>query len=310
MQVTPSDLKINILSEDQKTGTFSIEPLPTGLGYTVAHSLRRVLLTSLSGAAITQVKINNATHQFTTIEGVKEDVVDITLSLKKIRVKMHGDTPIVGTLEKKGPGKVTAGDIQVSGDIEILNKDLEIANLSDAKSALKMEVIFETGIGYSPMEERQSNKVGVIVLDALYSPVINATYTVEPARFGKDINLDKVNMTITTDGSISPSEAVKASTKILADYFSYITNWEPQTEQEESEATAQKQKVKKTETQENVLVDELPLQTRTINALKKQGINTLQQLIDKNDEQLSDIKNLGEKSVEEIKKLLKKEGYR
>ena len=306
MLLNPSELKITIISEDKNKGVFSIEPLPTNFGHTIGNSLKRILLTSLKGAVITQVKVSGADHQFSTIPGVKEDIVEVTLNLKRIRFKVYGDNPIVLNINKKGPGEVTAADIELNSEVEVLNKDQHIATLADKNTNLKMELIIESGTGYSPMEERQSSKIGVIVLDAEFSPVKSVSYTVEPARFGKDINLDNLILSVETDGSIKPSEAVKKSADLLKEFAIKIYEWVmPVQEQEvENSSTVNEKRVMT----EKISVDELPLPTRTINALKKQGIETLDQLAEKSDEELADIKNLGEKSVEEIKKLLKKEG--
>ncbi|HSX39690.1 MAG TPA: DNA-directed RNA polymerase subunit alpha [Candidatus Saccharimonadales bacterium] len=309
MQVSPNELKVKTLSEKDNTGVFSFEPLPMGFGNTLGNTLRRVLLTSLKGAAVTQVKIAGVDHQFSTLQGVKEDIVELTLNLKKIRVKSHSEDPVVLMLNKKGPGEITAGDIETSAEVEILNKDLHIATFSDKSATLKAELVVETGIGYSPMEERQSSKIGVIILDAIYSPVLRAFYTVESTRFGKLTNLDKLTLTVETDGSIAPSAAVMETANLLSDFFRKVAEWTVAETEVLPEAAAT------TSTgaampSDNIMIEELPLPTRTVNALKKQGIDTLGQLAKKSNEELADIKNLGEKSVNEIKKLLKKEGYR
>lgn len=312
MQVMPADLKITTISEKNNVGIFALEPLPTGYGHTVGNSLKRTLLTSLEGSAITQVKFAGVDHQFTTIDGVKEDVVELTLNLKKVRFINHSTNPVAASINKKGPGIITAGDIEASSELEVLNKDLVIATLDNKNSALKAELVVETGVGYSPMEERQTNKIGVIVLDALFSPIISAHYEVESTRFGKDIDLDKVVLKVETDGSITPTNAFIKSAGILRDYYFRLAKWDGKIEeiQEEAAFPTLDASMLKSKGQESTAVEELALPTRTINALKKQGIETLGDLISKSDEELSDIKNLGEKSVEEIKKLLKKEGYR
>jgi DNA-directed RNA polymerase subunit alpha len=304
MIVTKENLKINTIKEENNLGVFSFEPLPTGFGYTLANALRRVLMTSIGGAAATQVKISGATHQFTTIPGVKEDVVELTLNLKKLRFKVFSDQPVIVTISKKGPGKVTAKDIETSSDVEIMNKDQHIATLADAKSKLEMELTVEPGIGYSPMEERQTSKVGVMVLDALFSPIVSANYEIEPTRFGGRTDLDKIIFTIETDGSVSPKESLVKASEILKDYYSTFINWKIETEEPEEKF---KKSAKLTE---DVSVEELPLQTRTINALRKSKIATLHELAQKTNEELEDIKNIGEKSLQEIKDLLAKEGFR
>lgn len=305
MEVTKENLKINTVKEEGNLGVFSFEPLPTGFGYTLANALRRVLMTSIKGAAATQVRVSGATHQFTTIPGVKEDIVELTLNLKKLRFKVFSDQPVIVTISKKGAGKVTAKDIETSSDVEVMNKDQHIATLADAKAKLEMELTIEPGTGYSPMEERQTSKVGVIVLDALFSPIVSANYEIEPARFGGRTDLDKIIFTIETDGSISPKEALVEASKILKDYYVAFEDWKIETSQPE-----EKEFKKSTNLTEDVSVEELPLQTRTINALRKSKILTLHELAQKTNEELEDIKNIGEKSLQEIKDLLIKEGFR
>jgi DNA-directed RNA polymerase subunit alpha len=309
MIVNPSDLKINVVSEKGNFGVFELDPLPTGYGHTLGNSLKRVLLTSLTGAAITQVKIAGADHQFTTVKGVKEDIVEITLNLKKIRLINHSNDPVAASIDVTGPGQVTAEHIETSSEVEILNKDQVIATLSDSKTQFKAELIIESGIGYSRMEERQSSKIGVIILDAMFSPVVKANYKVEPTRFGKVTDLDKIELTVETDGSITPSEAVRKSANLLKEFYAKVTTWHDN-DSEEQEVEEENGNGDLAVVTESVAVEELPLPTRTINALKKQGIDTLEDLSKRSDEELSDIKNLGEKSVTEIKKLLKKEGLR
>jgi DNA-directed RNA polymerase subunit alpha len=307
MQVTKENLKVYALTETKNLGVYAIEPLPTGFGYTLANALRRVLLTSIKGAAVTQIKVAGVNHQFTTLPGVKEDVVELTMNIKKLRIKLHSDATVIATLKKKGAGEVKAKDIELSSEAEILNKDLHIATLADPKSEINIEFTIEPGVGYSPMEERQTNKVGVIVLDALFSPVTAANYSVEPTRFGDKIELDKVTMTVETDGSVTPKQTIIQASQILKDYYSTIMDWEAESKESLSDTKADETAPK---ISEDVSVEELPLQTRTVNALKKQGIKTLHELAQKSDEEIADIKNLGEKSLEEIKKLLVKEGMR
>lgn len=304
MIVTKENLKINKVAENAKSGTYSFEPLPTGFGHTLGNALRRVLMTETSGAAVTQIKVAGATHQFTTLPGVKEDLVQLTLNIKKLRFAIHSNNPVIATIKKKGTGEVTAKDIELPSDLEVMNKDLHIATLADSKSEINIELVIEPGTGYSPMEERQTSKVGVIVLDALFSPILNVTYEVEPTRFGERTDLDKLVLTVETDGSVAPKEAVVRAANILKDFYGAIEKWDDDKSGKEEKAEEIELEI------EDVAVEELPLQTRTVNALKKNGIETLKQLARKSDEEIADIKNLGEKSVEEIKKLLKKEGLR
>jgi len=305
MQINIEDIKITATKEEKNFGMFSIEPLPTGFGATLGNALRRVLMTSIKGAAVTQVKITGVSHQFTTIPGVKEDVVELTLNLKRLRFKLHTDTPVIATIKVKGPRDVKASDIEVPSDAEVINKDQHIATLANNKTELTMELIIEPGVGYSPMEERQSQKIGVIVLDALFSPIANVIYEVESTMFGRRADLDKLVLKIQTDGSVSPKDALAQSAETLKSYYAHIAKGESAPEEEKPAATDVK-----TKSTETIGIEELPLQTRTVNALKKHGVDTLQQLAKMGDDEIADIKNLGEKSLTEIKKLLEKEGYR
>lgn len=305
MLLTPSDLKIKTISEDANKGVFEFDPLPKGYGHTLGNTLRRVLLTSMQGAAITQIKVEGAQHQFSTLDGVKEDLVEIILNLKKIRFKKFSDNPEVAMIKITGEGKITGKDIEVPSDLEVINKKQHIATLSGKKSKLNIELIVESGVGYSPMEDRQTSKVGVIVIDALFSPVIRAVMDVKETRAGGRTDLDKLTFTVETDGSIKPSQAIYKSAGILSDFFKVLAKWEQAEEEEEEE-----DELVATPVFEDVAVDELPLQTRTINALKKHGITSLSQLSKKSEDEIADIKNLGEKSLKEINKLLEKEGLR
>lgn len=305
MQIQPSDLKIKTISETKDEGVFEFDPLPKGFGHTLGNTLRRVLLTSLPGAAITQIKVEGANHQFATLEGVKEDLVEIILNLKKVRIKKHSDNPEVAVLKAEGPGEITAKSIETTADVEVINTDQHIATLANKKTKLEIELIVEDGVGYSPVEERQTSKVGVIVIDALFSPVVKAVIEIEETRAGDKTDLDKLILRVETDGSVSPSSAVYKSAAILSEFFGVLARWEQADEEETVEAITPD-----TQPMEDVMVDELPLQTRTVNALKKAGVETLAELATKSDEDLADIKNLGEKSITEIKKLLKKEGLR
>ena len=293
------ELKFTKVSENKNSGVFTFEPLPAGFGHTLGSSLRRVMLTSLKGAAVTSFAVPGITHQFNTIEGVKEDVIEITLNLKELRFKVHSKGPFTGKISKKGAGVITASDIEISSEVEIVNKDAVIATVSDKSKTFEMEVTIESGIGYSPVEKRDSAKLGNVLVDAIFSPVVSSAYSVEETRVGRESGLDKLTLDVTTDGSIKPSDAIKDSAAILRDFYSQFAS--------ANESNAQDlfaQSVASEIKSDNSSVEDLPLPTRTINALKKHGIYTLQDLRNKSDEEISDIKNLGEKSIEEIKKLL------
>ena len=308
MLLDTKDIRIKRESSEGNVAVFTFEPLPKGFGHTLGNTLRRILLTSLKGGAITQMKVAGVVHQFSTVEGIKEDLVEIGLNLKQVRVKVHSENPVVGRINATGPGKITAGDIEVSSDVEVINKDLHIATLADKKSKLDIELVFESGVGYLPVEERETSKVGVILLDALFSPIISANYEVEETRKGGVIGLDKLTLTLETDGSIDPSEAVAQAATILKDFFKRFALAEDP-EEEVVVTPAGTVPAARTDTG-SIAIEELPLPTRTINALKKARIETLAELAGKSEEELADIKNLGEKSVGEIHKLLQREGLR
>jgi len=289
------------VSENKNSGVFTFEPLPAGFGHTLGSSLRRVLLTSLRGAAVTSFSVPGITHQFTTIDGVKEDVIEITLNLKELRFKAHSKGSFVGKISKKGAGVITAGDIDLTSEVEVVNKDAVIATVSDKSKSFEMELTIETGIGYSPVEKREAAKIGSVLVDAIFSPVVSASYSVDETRVGRESGLDKLTLEVLTDGSIKPSEAISDSSSILRDFYAQFASAKDSNENlSELFAQATASEIKS----DNSTVEDLPLPTRTINALKKHGIFTLQDLRNKSDEEISDIKNLGEKSIDEIKKLL------
>lgn len=303
--LTANDLKIVKVLEEGSSGVFTFEPLPLGFGNTLGNTLRRVLYTSLEGAALTQAKITGVVHQFSTIPGVKEDVVEVSLNLKQVRVKLHTKNPVIGSISKKGPGVVTAGDIDFPSDAEVVNKDLVLATLSDSKARFEAEVVVEPGVGYSPVEERETSKVGVILLDCVFSPVVRVSYSVEPARFGKRVDLDKLTLKVETDGTLSPWEAVSKSADLLTEFFGFVAKGGTAVEDSTGEVVGGSKVDKK-----SLNVEDLPVSNRAINALKKFGLKTLKDIADMTDSQIADIKNLGEKSVTEIMELLKKEGFR
>ncbi len=302
--VKPIDLKISTIKETANHGVFAFEPLPKGYGHTVGNILRRVLLTSVEGSAITQVTVKGADHQFSTIEGVKEDIVAITLNLKNIRFKNYSKESVVATLSVSKEGLVTAEEIECSSDLEVVNKDAPIATITKKGTKLEMEFLIESGYGYSPSEERESSKVGVIMLDGLYTPVLRVSYEVEDARFGKSIDLDKVVLTVETDGSVSPKEAVIASAKLIKGFFERLVIWDETPKGMTEEILEEVDEEAVSADADSTPVDELPLPTRTINALKKANILTMNDLLGKTEDDLLDIKNVGQKSIEELLRLI------
>lgn len=216
-------LTIKEVATQENQGTFAIDPLSPGYGITVGNALRRILLSSIEGAAITSVRFDGATHEFTTIPGVREDVVTITLNLKQVKLNLHGDEPANLILQKKGPGAVTVADFKANAAVTFANPDHVIAHL-DKGASLNLEIEVTRGRGYSPIEARRDEKLplGTIALDAIYSPVTRVTYEVENTRVGTQTNYDRLLMTITTDGSISPQEALQTAAKIAVEHFSII----------------------------------------------------------------------------------------
>ena len=296
--------KFHIKEEEasQTFGKYSFEPLEQGYGHTLGVSLRRVLLSSLKGAAVTKIKIDGVKHQFSTISGLKEDIIQLSLNIKKIRVKIDSDKPVTAKLSVKGTTKFYAKDI-VSSDAEIINKDLYLGELTSSKAKLNMELTIEAGYGYVTSEEYGSGKeLNTIVLDALFSPVERVNYRVEATRVGRMTNLDKLIMEVWTDGTIAPLAAIKESAKILTGFFIQI--YEPKAKASESVAVtpAISEEVLK------MTLEELDLQTRIVNALHNGGIDTVGQLLGTPKKELYKIKNLGAKSITHIEDILRKKG--
>lgn len=281
---------------------FIIEPLPQGFGQTLGNSLRRTLLSSLPGAAITQVKITGVKHEFGMIPGLKEDVVELILNIKKIRIKYSGEKPKKIILDKNGPREIKASDVETPAEVEIINKDLVLGTLADKKSRLKMEMTVEEGLGYSPSEERSTKEIGVIPIDAIFSPVNRVDYHVGATRVGRMINWDKLSLEIWTDGTISPKLALIESGKILKEFFQQVIT--PKKEEK-------LKKEKKEEIPKEILemsVEELDLPTRIANSLVKGGLNTVNDLLKGGRKQIVEVKNLGVKSIKIIEATLKEKG--
>lgn len=218
--------QIKVMSKEGTKTTFEISPLMPGYGATIANPLRRVLLSSMEGAAVTSIKIKGVDHEFSSLEGVLEDVIEIILNVKKIRFKLHGDGPVKLHLEAKGEKEIKAKDIKLTSDVELINEDQHIATTTDKKITFDMELEVEKGIGYVPVEQRQKEKlaIGVIAIDAIFSPVKLVNFKVENVRVGQRIDFNKITMEVETDGSIEPEEAVKKAGEILADHFKLISD--------------------------------------------------------------------------------------
>lgn len=287
--------------ETKTEGVFVIEPLEQGYGNTIGNPLRRVLLSSLPGAAITFVKIAGVRHQFTTIPGLKEDVVELVLNIKKIRVQYSGEKPIQIELDATGSGEVKAGDIKCPTGVVIANKDLVLGNLSDKKSKLSIEMTVERGYGYSPFEDRKSDTLGIIPIDATFTPVLRVNQKIEATRVGRMTNFDKLILEIYTDGTISPSDALKEATKTLISYFEQLANPKKVEKTEEVKPLIANETAKLT-------IEELTLPTRIVNALEKSGYKTVEDLLSASPKEVAKIKNLGSKSLKIIQAALKEKG--
>ena len=292
----------------EERGIFVIEPLDRGFGYTFGNSLRRVLLSSLEGAAVTSVKIEGVAHEFTTLKGVREDVTDIILNLKSLICLLHGESPEVEVrLEKKGPGVVKASDIEAPADLEILNPDLEIANLSD-KGRLEITLTIGRGRGYVPAELNRGpeHTIGVIPVDSIFSPVRRVSYEVEAARVGQRTDYDKLTLDVTTDGSVAPRDSIAEAAEILIRQLAIFTDIDKiegfgETAEAETEAP-------QAHGMENFPIEELELGVRSYNCLKRVGIETIGDLVSKTESELAAIPNFGKKSIEEVRETLQAHG--
>ncbi len=302
--------KITHEEVNEDRGVFVIEPLDRGFGYTFGNSLRRVLLSSLEGAAVTSVKIEGVAHEFTTLKGVREDVTDIILNLKNLICLLHGDSPEIEVrLDKKGPGAVTAADIEAPADLEILNPELEVANLSD-KGRLEITLTIGRGRGYVPAELNRGpeHTIGVIPVDSIFSPVRRVAYEVEAARVGQRTDYDKLRIDITTDGSIDPRDSIGQAAEILIRQLAIFTDLDRIEGFAEAAAEAAGAEAPAAHGMENFPIEELELGVRSYNCLKRVGIETIGDLVSKSENELAAIPNFGKKSIEEVKETLATQG--
>jgi DNA-directed RNA polymerase subunit alpha len=306
-----NNIKIKVEDLSDNYGKFIIEPLEKGYGVTLGNSLRRTLLSSMWGAAATAIRIEGITHEFDTISGVKEDVIEIILNIKELVVKMFTDEPQILKLKVKGKKKVTAADITPNINIEILNPDLTIATLNkDTK--LNMEVVVEKGMGYLLAEKnKKSNQsVDTIFIDSFFSPVTKVSYNVEPASLSEFSNYDKLTLEIFTNKSILPDEALSKSANILIKYLKVFTKFSPEDAELEGEPISEEEK-ERSEKEKilNKTIEELDFSVRSYNCLKKSNINTLRDLVKYSPMEVVKIKNLGKKSLDEIKEKITKYGF-
>ena len=308
--------KPRVVSENEFKGVYEIDGLYPGYGHTLGNSLRRIVLSSLPGAAITSVKIDGVSHEFSTMTGVKEDVVLVLLHLKKLRFKMLSDEPQTATLSVKGPKIATAADISVSGQLEVLNPDLYIAEVTDKATTLSIDMTVERGLGFMPRDMHNKDKVeiGTIAVDAIFTPIRRVSYEVENMRVGDKTNHNRLRMHIETDGTISPREALESSIRIMIDQLAAVVGF-VETKAPVAEAAAESSATSDEgaggDDMSEVLktrIDTLDLPSRIVNALTDAGIRTLGGLARKKKEDLLEIEGRGEMGIQEIKKVLSNHG--
>lgn len=289
-------------SEDGLYGKFVIEPLERGYGTTLGNSMRRMLLSSLPGAAVTSVKIDGVLHEFSTVPGVKEDVVEIILNLKGLAIKLEGDEPQVATIDVTGPAVVTGADIRSDGSVEVVNKDHFIATVSEG-GRLYMEINIDKGRGYVVADKnKQPNQpIGVLPVDSIYTPIKRVNYTVENTRVGQITDYDKLTLEIWTNGTIEPEDAISLSAKILIEHFKLFLSLTDHADK--VEIIVDRDEDKKDKILE-MTIEELDLSVRSYNCLKRAGINTVQELVQRSEEDMMKVRNLGKKSLEEVQQKL------
>lgn len=299
IEIEKPRIEIIELSDDDNYGKFAVEPLERGYGVTLGNSLRRIMLSSLPGVAVTSVKIQGVLHEFSTVVGVAEDVVEIILNLKKIAAKIYSDEPKIVRIEHKGEGNVTAGDIICDADVEILNPDLHIATLSK-DGDLNMEIVLEKGRGYvsSDKNKKPEQPLGTIPIDSSFTPVKKVNYDVSDTRVGQVIDYDKLTLQVWTDATLSPEEAVSLAAKILNEHLNLFIDLNEHAST--VEIMVEKEENKKEKMLE-MSIEELELSVRSSNCLRRANINTVDQLNQKSEEDMMKVRNLGKKSLNEIK---------
>ncbi len=308
--------KPRIVSDDGVKGTFEIDALYPGYGYTLGNSLRRIILSSLPGVAITSVKIDGVSHEFSVIEGIKEDVINILLNLRQVRFAIDGDEPVTVTLDVKGPGKITAADIKVPGQATLQNKDAYICELTGKTATLSMEITLEKGMGFLQKDQHRKEKVeiGTIALDALFTPIRNVSYDVEDMRVGDNTKFNRLRINIETDGSITPKVALEESVMIMIKQLEAVVEFQSDRTEAPATKTAEVSDETETETKstDNVdmaevlktRIDGIGLSARTLHALTSANIRTVGGIARKKSDDLLEIEGIGEKGILEIKKIL------
>ena len=307
LEIEKPNITIAHLSEDGKSGTFVVDPLERGYGITLGNSLRRIMLSSLQGVAVTSIKIDGVLHEFSTIPGVKEDVTEIVLNVKGITAKLYSTTPKIAIIDVTGPRDITAADIKQDADLEILNPDHHIATVAE-NERFYMELTFDHGRGYVSQERNKqlatmsangttSAPIGTIFTDSIYTPVYKVNYTVENTRVGNITDLDKLTIEVLTNGTITAKEAISLGAKILNEHLNLFVNLTD--EAKKAEIMVEREETKKEKVLE-MTIEELDMSVRSFNCLKRAGIDTVEDLINRTEEDMIKVRNLGKKSLEEV----------
>lgn len=298
LEIEKPRIECTELNEDNMYGKFVVEPLERGYGITLGNSLRRVLLSSLPGVAVTSIKIDGVLHEFSTVPGVIEDVTEIILNVKELSVKLHSDGPKVVYIDAEGEGPVLAKDIRADADVEILNPELHIATLN-GDSRFYMEMVLNRGRGYAVSDKNKApgQPIGIIPIDSIYTPVKKVNYLVENTRVGQETDFDKLILEIWTNGTIKPDEAISLGAKILSEHLNLFIDLSEQAKH--TEIMVEKEETKKEKVLE-MTIEELDLSVRSYNCLKRAGINTVEDLISKTEDDMMKVRNLGRKSLEEV----------
>ena len=304
------NIEIAEISEDKKYGRFVVEPLERGYGITLGNSLRRIMLSSLPGAAVSQIKIEGVLHEFSAIPGVKEDVTEIVMNIKELAIRNNSssDEPKTAYIEFEGEGVVTAADIQVDSDIEIINPDLVIANLNGADARLEMELTITNGRGYVSADKNKEREpsIDVIAVDSIYTPVDRVNLTVENTRVGQITDYDKLTLDVFTNGTLAPDDAVSYAAKVLSEHLGLFINLSDNVK--DKTIIIEKQDEVPESTAKDMSIDELELSVRSYNCLKRANINTVKELCSKTPDEMMKVRNLGRKSLEEVLAKLKELG--
>ena len=297
---------VSIKHKDDFLGEFIIEPLERGFGHTLGNSIRRVLLSSIEGVGITRIRLENIMHEFSTLDGMKEDIIEFIANLKGVVFKMESDGPVLLKLEKKGPGTVKASDIKLSSDVELINPDQYICTLTK-KGKLDAEIRLEKNKGYKNAEENavEGEPLGVIPIDTIFSPVRLVQFKVENTRVGQVTNFDKLSISIKTNGSVKPEDALSQASKVINDYMALLIDLSDKESKDEPIFEEIEQEDKK---QVYPSIEELELSVRAYNCLKREGIDSVEKLLEYSEDELLDIRNFGQKSIQEVKDKIKELG--